>query len=68
MHGAPNKHLEDGEDRGLVWVVRGSERAFDEAEPSARPWLEESVDWNAPARPDLTRDPNAPDEDGLLWV
>lgn len=59
-------------DDGLVWFENGQERPFEDASTSMRPWLEMSVDWNAPEDDD---DPDAnkasgedPDSDGLLWV
>lgn len=57
---------------GLVWFENGQERPFEDASTSIRPWLEMSVDWNAPGGDDDSDADKAsgddPDSGGLLWV
>lgn len=52
----------------LVWLVGGSAQPFEEADPSPRPWLEESVEWNTPRKPEPTREKEPPKHDGLIWL
>ncbi len=53
----------------LVWLEGGEERPFEGAETSQRPWLEVSMDWNAPSDANKQHDDDGDDEDdSLVWL
>ena len=61
----------EGADDGLVWVEGGEDRPFEDATATMRPWLEVSVEWNAPSDQGDRPRPGADgddDDDGLVWL
>ena len=58
---------------GLVWLVDGDERPFEDAPATCRPWLEESSDWAAgkDPEPESHADANAEKpaaSEALVWL
>ena len=55
---------------GLVWMVDGDERPFEDIPAEVRPWLEESSDWASEGRSSEDEKPPAepPASDSLVWL